>query len=450
MPAIIARGGMSAQAFGWTTLNKKNFIGLYGNNSASNINSFASTIDASGNIYMVGIIQTGGFPWPGIIVKYNSKGVLLWQQTLTPGTSEVVYFKSVTVNSSGDVFIAGTFYDNYNYLCIVKYSSSGVYQYVKTLHTGGQYQDGNSIAIDNSDNIFIVGITNDSFGIIDTILIKYDSSGTLQWQIRLFTGTTEQSSGYSIVLDNSGNIYICGDGNISGGSITGILTVKCNSAGTILWQKLITSGTPVSYGRAVAVDSSGNVWSCGSIGSTSSILFVAKYDSAGNILGSQSLDSYGLNSYATSIVLDNSGNAYVCGYAYESSGLNFNFQILKLDSSLSVLWQRSLGGTGTAYTNNEYAVSIKLDNLGNFFVLGYVISGATQFLFAKLPTSGALTGTYTVGTYPVLYAASSGVVSGGGGASSNYSLSTTPSSFTEQTPSWSDASVSQTSTVKYI
>jgi hypothetical protein len=440
MPAINTRGGMSAQAFGWTTsIGKVNFIGLYGNTSSSNVISYASKIDASGNIYMAGTYSSGSTT-SGIIVKYNSKGAILWQRILTPFSTETVYFYSITVNSLGDVFVAGTYYTGSRYLFIAKYNSSGVYQYSKTLHTASQYQDGKSIAIDSSDNIFVVGYTYDGSTNYDTILIKYDSSGTLQWQTRLYETSAQSSLGNSVVVDGSGNIYISGSGGAN------ILTIKCDSTGAILWQKAAIASSVAIYGYSIAVDSSGNVWNCGYVSFAPNILYVIKYDSLGNFVGNRTL-AFDDVSRATSIVLDNSGNAYICGSTnYAATG--YDFQILKLDSSLSILWQRSLGNSTSLV--DDIAVSINVDNLGNFFVLGYATSGTTRFLFAKLPTSGALTGTYTVGTYPVSYQESSGTFDNPSYTYSTYTLSTTPSSFTEDTFAWSDASVSQTSTVKYI
>ncbi|MFX1239254.1 MAG: SBBP repeat-containing protein, partial [Promethearchaeota archaeon] len=45
---------------------------------------------------------------------------------------------------------------------------------------GNLYDEAHGVAVDSSDNIYIAGLTN-SFGAMDAVLVKYDSSGMQQW-----------------------------------------------------------------------------------------------------------------------------------------------------------------------------------------------------------------------------------------------------------------------------
>lgn len=59
------------------------------------------------------------------------------------------------------------------------------------------------------DNVYIMGETN-SFGegVTDLFLVKYDSSGVKQWNITW--GGTNLESGFEVAVDSSNNVYIVG------------------------------------------------------------------------------------------------------------------------------------------------------------------------------------------------------------------------------------------------
>jgi hypothetical protein len=127
-------------------------------------------------------------------------------------------------------------------------------------------------------------------------------------------------------------------------------------------------------------------------------MLIAKYNSSGAVqwqrkLGDASVDSvYGSHS----IALDSSDNAYVCW----SNGTG-QLGIAKYNSSGTIQWQRTLTGS------NCQGWGVAIDTAGTLYISGSVAIGAKRFLFAKLPSDGSLTGTYSVGGVSLTYAASS-------------------------------------------
>ena len=109
---------------------------------------------------------------------------------------------------------------------LVKYNSSG--NKIWSKQVGTNVRDvGEDIAIDSSDNIYIVGYSEGNLNGqvnagIDGIT-KYNSSGILQWTKLI--GTSDQNDyGYALNI-NKENIYLAGatfgnlDGNINKGSL---------------------------------------------------------------------------------------------------------------------------------------------------------------------------------------------------------------------------------------
>jgi hypothetical protein len=214
----------------------------------------------------------------------------------------------------------------------VKYNSSGTIQWQRTLGGTATTDVAYGIAIDSSDNVYITGVAD-----TDIVTAKYDSSGAIQWQRRLSGAGTDFA--YGITCDASSNVLITGWTDSQGSGLADILTVKYNSSGTLQWQRIIGSAT-ADEGRGVAADTAGNVYVAGS---TSTDAAVVKYDSSGTLQ-----------------------------------------------------WQRTFGGAGT---DSGLGVSV----LGTTFIMsGRTTSagvGGEEALLVRLPTDGSLTGTYGAFTY---------------------------------------------------
>ena len=108
-----------------------------------------------------------------MLVKYNSSGVAQWARTVTAG-SRYSQFYSVSVASDGSVYAAG---------CI---DGTGTYDFGNTVTAAGT---------SSSSNI---------------VLVKYNRSGTTQWAQTVTAGSKESwFDGVSVASD--GSVYAAGD-----------------------------------------------------------------------------------------------------------------------------------------------------------------------------------------------------------------------------------------------
>ena len=222
-----------------------------------------------------------------------------WTKQL--GTSDSDEGRGVTTDSSGNVYVTGytgggldeNTNSGSNDIFLVKYNSSGTIQWTKQLGTSG-YDYGQDVTTDSSDNIYVTGSTggdldgNTSSGGNDIFLVKYNSSGTKQWTKQM--GTSSDDWGNGVTTDSSGNIYVTGytNGGLDGNTHSGygdIFLVKYNSSGTKQWTKT----SSVGIGNGVTTDSSGNIYVTGQTqggldGNTNSgetDIFLVKYNSSG-------------------------------------------------------------------------------------------------------------------------------------------------------------------------
>src|SRR5712692_3846519 len=182
-------------------------------------------------------------------------------------------------------------------------STAPTIQYTKTW--GGSGTDiGNGVAVDSSGNIYVTGRTS-SFGAgspsqIALILLKYNSSGILQWQ-KIWSGSGNGSdNGWGVAVDSSGNIYVTGDTSSFGAGGLDVLLLKFNSTGGLLWQKT-WGGKYTDVGLRVAVDPTNN------------------------------------------------SNVYVTGQTANFGAGSMDVLLLKFSSSGMLLWQKTWGGSYTDY-----------------------------------------------------------------------------------------------------
>ena len=351
---------------------------------------YAVARDPSGNIYITGYTKSfGAGDLDVFLLKYDSSGTLQWQKTWDGrGADEEAY--AVAVDSSSNIYITGRTYGFGTvcaYVFLLKYDSSGTLQWQKTWGgTGCNY--GYGIAVDSSSNIYITG-TTDSFGAgdHDVLLLKYDSSGTLQWQKRW--GDTGVDEGMAVAVDSSSNIYITGYTDSFGAGLLDALLLKYDSSGNLKWQKTWGGGSDDDC-MAIAMDASGNIYITGeteSFGAGLWDVLLLKYDSSGTLQWQKTWGG-GSDDDCMAIAMDASGNIYITGET-ESFGAGwFDVLLLKYDSSGNIQWQKTYGGAGS---DGGYAVAV--DSSSNIYITGTTDSfgaGDHDVLLLKYDSSGTL------------------------------------------------------------
>src|SRR5208283_5853722 len=112
----------------------------------------------------------------------------------------------------------------------------------------------NAIALDSSGNVYITGYSDQSWGspilafsgTSDAFIAKLDNNGNLLWNT--FLGGNASSYGYAITVDSSGNVYVAGQSDCNWGNPKSSykgqndgFAAKLNSGGVLQWNTFLGS-----------------------------------------------------------------------------------------------------------------------------------------------------------------------------------------------------------------
>lgn len=395
--------------------------------------------DSLGNIYMAGLtastgMASGGFQntygggtSDGLLVKFDTYGNRLWATYYGRGGNDLAY--SVAVDATGNVYLAGYtsstigiasggFQNTYGGggldAFLVKFDSDGNRLWATYYgSTGDDYAL--SVTVDAWGNVYMSGHTNSANSIAsggfqntfagdyDVFIVKFDSAGNRQWAT--YYGGDDDDRNREVITDILGNVYITGftysTSDIASGGFqnthTGTIAaylVKFDSLSNRIWGTYYgnNSGTGISYGWGVAIDSTGHVYLAGQTGCTSGIAsggfqnthggslvdaMLIKFDSTGNRIWGTYYGGAAFD-YFLEIALDSAQNVFVTGDSYSNTGVSIpgafqenligeeNQILVKFDPAGQPLYATYYG------LNHDEEGKLALDNSGNVYMTGRI------------------------------------------------------------------------------
>ncbi|MHA1872235.1 MAG: SBBP repeat-containing protein, partial [Promethearchaeota archaeon] len=140
-------------------------------------------------------------------------------------------------------------------------SSGDIKLSFETIWGGADWDEGNGIAVDSNNNIYITGYT-ESYGAryADAFLLKYSPNGNLLWSTTW--GGVNWDEGNDILVDSNNNIFITGATRSYGARYADVFLLKYNSNGSLLGNT-VWGGADYEKGTGISVDSNNNIYITG-------------------------------------------------------------------------------------------------------------------------------------------------------------------------------------------
>jgi hypothetical protein len=246
-------------------------------------------------------------------------------------------------------------------IILLKYNSTGDLQWYNIW--GGSGDDNCfGIAIDKNDNILLGGYTDSWIADGSAMcLLKYNISGGLEWNRTWGEGFYVGATG--IVVDSSDNIYLGGTKGYD------ICLVKFDNSGVWQWNRSWNAGLGRSWGNAITIDSADKIYLVGEGYTYDNVtynwqIYLLKYNKFGELQWSNmgDHDKTGLNfqQFINGISLDSSNNIYLA-----KKTIDDDLEIQKFDSSGNKKWDYVFGSTVEDSCNG-----IVIDTSNNIYIVG--------------------------------------------------------------------------------
>ncbi len=343
--------------------------------------AYSISVDTAGNVYVTGESFGLDSYYDYATIKYSTTGVLQWVQRYngTGNGNDLAY--SVLLDSQGNVYVTGESYSSSSGIdfASVKYNSAGVQLWVVRYNGPGNNSDyPSSLVIDSSENIYVTGQSEGVNTNYDFLTIKYNANGIEQWVQRYNGLGNSLDEINALKVDEAGNSYITGTSSGSG-TKNDYITVKYSGTGVQQWaQRYNGTGNSDDAAYAVAVDNNGNVYVTGESNESNSSYdcTTIKYNSTGIQQWVRKYNSASnLYDWGSAIAVDSLGNIYVAGGS-EGTSTDYDYLTIKYNSDGVEQWVQRYNGTTSSI---DYATAIALDNIGNIYVTGTGYSSSTSY-----------------------------------------------------------------------
>lgn len=314
-------------------------------------------VDDSGNV-----IVTGESEGNYTTIKYGSNGVLRWLKSYNGGGFDDV--NGISTDKLCNIYITGT---SNNDIVTIKYKPNGDTSWIRKYGFFPSAGDqGNSIIVDDSSNVYVTGRSEGPGTSGDAVLIKYNTDGDSIWIRRFDNSNHTDDSAIKVKLDIYGNVYLIGYSIINNNK--DFLTIKFDRNGNLQWYKLYNgTGNYDDIARDLAISLDRSVYVTGASwgGTIRNDYATIKFDSLGNQTWVQRYNGTGNEEdISVGVIVDNTGKCVITGYSWSTSN-GYDVVSIKYDTTGQIVWQKRYDNSET-----EYAVKLLADRFDNYYVIG--------------------------------------------------------------------------------
>lgn len=205
------------------------------------------------------------------------------------------------------------------------------------------------------------------------------------------------SIGYSIEVDSS-NFVIAGTTSISGAGGQDVFVMKTDNDGNVLWAKTVGGDKDdIAYSMKKTSDGGfvvvGSTASYVSAPADNSNMYIIKMDASGNVEWTRSVGGNDLDE-AKDVIKTYDNKYAIVGNTKSFGAGNEDVYLIELDSAGNLLWDYTIGGTGSDFGNGLIQFSAVGDIIVVGSTTGFSAGGEIPYLI-KTSELGVLLNSYT-------------------------------------------------------
>ncbi len=352
--------------------------------------TISTAIDASNNMVVIGYGRNADNKDDIYVIKYSSSGSRIWLKSYDGGDND--YPTAIAFDSSGNVIVTGYSYQtgslSYDLFTRKLQAGDGTTLWTVIYDHNGGVDESHDLVVDPDGNVYITGKVTNASGSTDYYTAKYAAAdGAKLWE-QVYNGSANgNDEAVAIVRDPyNGDIVVGGNEMIDLGNLD-FNIIKYDSTGTLQWQKTLDRSGTDDQISAMAMDTSGNFCVTGTTynGSDLDVLAVKyapdaeviesiQYNGAGN--GDDKVDAIAVNS------LD---EMYVVGETYGAAG-NKDYLVMRCDGDFVDAPYPFSGSTD--YTSASLSWTDNSNDEDGFYLQRKVGSCADAGTWETIYTSG--------------------------------------------------------------
>jgi uncharacterized repeat protein (TIGR01451 family) len=294
-------GGIYEHGYGYPSLGQG--IAVDSKGEAVVVGATFSTNFPTAHAFQSSYGKVAGNRWVAYVTKFNASGSGLIYSTFLGGSTPqsepaASTAAGVSVDSTGAAYVTGmtgatdfpvknayqSHFGGEEDAYVAKFSPTGALVY-STYIGGKNREQSRAIAIDKQGNAYITGWTDGGFPMTTgsfnpsaqggIFVASLSASGSVLRYSGMLGGVDQNSTGYGIAVDGSGNAYVTGAATSiltahafqpnPGGGFTDAFVTKINPAGSSLVYSTYLGGPGRDTGNSIAVDGSGEAYVGGTV-----------------------------------------------------------------------------------------------------------------------------------------------------------------------------------------